>query len=78
MDPLTFGRAIDLIREGKPVQRKIWKQDGLYLQLVNPPAASGILPFVGLHSPAGVWAWQPGQMDLLAADWEQRLIILKP
>jgi hypothetical protein len=75
---ITFGQALDLLKDGKCVARDGWNGPGLWLELQRPDANSLMtLPYVFLNYPHGSSVypngarvpWLASQTDLLAEDW---------
>ncbi len=66
-----FGRAIELLKEGKQVARQGWNGSGMHLGLQNPDENSMnkrsyiyIIPVDGNRVP-----WTASQTDVLSEDW---------
>lgn len=80
---LTFGQAIEALKNGKRVSRKGWNGKGMFLLYV-PSEKWGIIDKIGLGIPKGnllSWIgiktadnkfvpWLASQTDMLAEDWE--------
>ena len=80
---LTFGQAIEALKNGKRVSRKGWNGKGMFLLYV-PSEKWGIIDKIGLGIPKGnllSWIgiktadnkfvpWLASQADMLAEDWE--------
>lgn len=80
---LTFGQAIEALKNGKRVSRKGWNGKGMFLLYV-PSEKWGIIDKIGLGIPKGnllPWIgiktadnkfvpWLASQADMLAEDWE--------
>ena len=78
---LSFGLAIEALKQGKKVSRAGWNGKGLWVQMVPqkgdsvylshlellyPVPGDGSLPYPnGAHVP-----WAPSQTDVLAEDWQ--------
>lgn len=77
---MDFGKAIQLLKEGKRVARKGWNGKGIYIEMQKPDEHSKMtLPYIyivtnGLitdnpDAPKGVVPWLASQTDMLAEDW---------
>lgn len=77
---MDFGKAIQLLKEGKKVARKGWNGKGIYIQMQIPDKYSKMtLPYIyivtnGLitnnpDAPKGIVPWLASQTDMLAEDW---------
>lgn len=80
---MTFGQAIEALKNGKSVARKGWNGKGMFLLYV-PSEKWGIIDKIGLGIPKGnllSWIgiktannkfvpWLASQTDMLAEDWE--------
>ena len=80
---LTFGQALEALKNGKRVSRKGWNGKGMFLLYV-PSEKWGIIDKIGLGIPKGnllSWIgiktadnkfvpWLASQTDMLAKDWE--------
>ena len=80
MEPnLTFGEALQLLKDGKKVARRGWNGKGLWLELQTPDAHSKMtLPYLYLNypddaqnTPGARVPWLASQTDVLAEDWHQ-------
>jgi len=78
MEPnLTFGEALQLLKDGKKVARRGWNGNGLWLELQRPDAHSKMtLPYLYLNypedaqnTPGARVPWLASQTDMLAEDW---------
>ena len=78
---MNFGKAIELLKQGKKLKRKGWNGKGIYIELQIPDINSKMtLPYIyivtnGLvtdnpNAPKGVVPWLASQTDMLAEDWE--------
>ena len=79
---LTFGQALEALKEGKKVARSGWNGKGMFLLYV-PSEKWGIIDKIGLGIPKGnllSWIgmktadnmfvpWLASQTDMLAEDW---------
>jgi hypothetical protein len=77
---MTFGQALELLKQGKKVHRKGWNGKGMWLELQIPDAHSKMtLPYIYIEYPYGHPAyplgsrvpWLASQTDLLMDDWEE-------
>lgn len=74
---LTFGEALQLLKDGKKVARRGWNGKGLWLELQTPDAHSKMtLPYLYLNypddaqnTPSARVPWLASQTDMLADDW---------
>lgn len=73
--PVTFGfgRAVDVLREGKKVARASWPKTA-YLRLVNTAGVEITQTITGFsaEAPDGV-EYPPNQEDVMANDWMEVL-----
>ena len=75
---MNFGQALELLKQGKKLQRKGWNGVGLWLELEVPDADSKMtLPYIFLSypddaktTPGAKVPWLPSQTDTLAEDWQ--------
>lgn len=82
IDGLTFGLAIEALKQGKRVARKGWNGKGMWLRYVNPynndqftleekEIDGTFLPWIGMKTADnGFVPWLASQTDMLAEDWE--------
>lgn len=70
--PLTFGEALELLKQGYKVNRKGWNGKGMYLELQVPDAHSKMtLPYIYMKTVQGdLVPWLASQTDILAKDWD--------
>ena len=77
---MTFGQALELLKQGKKVYRKGWNGKGIWLELQIPDAHSKMtLPYIYIEYPHGHLAyplgsrvpWFASQTDMLMDDWEE-------
>ena len=68
---LSFGAAVELMKEGKKVARLGWNGEGMHLAIQNPDENSAnrqpyiyIIPVGGARVP-----WVASQSDILNNDW---------
>lgn len=68
---LTFGRALELLKEGDRIARDNWNGKGQYLELQVPDELSKMsLPYIYITTALGTRVpWVASQSDLLAGDW---------
>ena len=77
----NFGKAIEMLRDGKKVARSGWNGKGIFIELQMPDKNSKMSsPYIfidttGLQSdnidaPRSCVPWQASQTDMLAEDWE--------
>lgn len=82
---ITFGEAIEALKNGKKVCRKGWNGKGMYLQLVNRDWYSvlsekidaikegmdwNLLPWIGMKTADNCFVpWLASQTDVLSNDW---------
>lgn len=78
---MNFGKAIELLREGKQVRRRGWNGKGIFLELQVPDEHSKMtLPYIYINTggletnnpdaPRGRVPWLASQTDMLSDDWE--------
>lgn len=68
---VSFGRALELLKEGKKVARQGWNGKGMFLQLQVPDEHSKMKrPYIYITPDAEhVVPWVASQADLLTDDW---------
>lgn len=68
---MKIGEAIEMMRDGRRVQRANWNGPGQYLELQRPDANSKMtLPYVYIRTVQDdLVPWLCSQTDLLADDW---------
>lgn len=68
---LTFGEALDLLKQGQRVARKGWNGKGMYLELQQTDANSKMQQSYIYICPVGgeLVPWVASQPDLLEEDW---------
>lgn len=85
IDQLTFGLAIEALKQGKKVARAGWNGKGMWLKLVpalnyaivrfndkeeNINAVKEVLPWIGMKTADNCFVpWLASQTDMLAEDW---------
>ena len=75
---LTFGQALEALKQGRRIQRSGWNGKGMWLSLQTPDANSKMtLPYIFIEYPSGHPAypfgsrvpWLASQTDVLSNDW---------
>lgn len=74
---MTFGEAIEALRNGERVCRRGWNGKGMWLEMQRPDKHSKMtLPYLYLnypedseHTPGARVPWLASQTDVLAQDW---------
>lgn len=77
---MSFGNAIELLKQGKRVKRKGWNGRGIFLELQTPDEYSKMThPYIyidttGLetsnpNAPKDRVPWLASQTDMLSEDW---------
>lgn len=77
---MTFGVAIEAMKEGKPVKRLGWNGKGIFIGIQNPDENSKMTqPYIYIdtmelettnpRAPKGRVPWLASQTDMLAEDW---------
>lgn len=78
-DFLSFGLAIEAMRQGRMVARKGWNGKGMFLRLVSEwngaigemPPDYTLFPWIGMKTADnGFVPWLASQTDMLADDWQ--------
>lgn len=78
---MDFGKAIELLKQGKRAKRKGWNGNGIFIELQIPDNNSKMThPYIfidttGLqtsnpNAPKNRVPWLASQTDILANDWE--------
>jgi hypothetical protein len=75
---MTFGEALDALKNGQRVARAGWNGKGMWLAYVPTFMAAGAcplgftpLPWIGMKTADGGFVpWLASQTDILADDWE--------
>lgn len=79
---LTFGLAIEALKQGKRVTRPSWNGKGMWLVMVGVghydvgvktvgDAHVKLAPWIGMKTAQGLFTpWAPAQSDVLAEDWQ--------
>lgn len=76
-DALSFGIALELLKGGLKVARRIWRKNEKYIFLVDTWEldfnselwGKTKSPFIALKTDGKVTAWSPTPEDILADDW---------
>ena len=70
---MNFGKALELLFEGKKVGREGWNGKGQYIALQEPDEASKMKkPYLYISPVDGEFVpWIASQTDLLATDWAE-------
>lgn len=83
-EKMNFGDALNLIKEGKFVQREGWNGKGMYIFFIGIKMSEGngwtftngkndncgLLPFIAMKTVTGeVVPWLASQTDILSEDW---------
>ena len=68
---MTFGGAVEALKEGLAVERDGWNGKGMYLELQVPDEDSKMtLPYIYMSTVQGdLVPWLASQTDILANDW---------
>lgn len=68
---MTFGDAIEAMKQGKKVARDGWNGKGMHLELQRPDAHSKMtLPYIFMYTAQGDNVpWLASQTDMLSEDW---------
>ena len=68
---VSFGIAIELLKEGERIARKGWNGKGMWLELQSPDADSDMtLPYIYMRTADGQNVpWLASQTDMLSEDW---------
>ena len=70
IDHLTFGEALEYLKEDRNVKRKDWYYN-VFVYLRNPERDFGIdEPYLMAHTLKSNTIWVPTNNDLFAEDWE--------
>lgn len=75
---MTFGEALEAVKQGKKIQRKGWNGKGLWIEIQRPDEHSKMtLPYLYLNYPSGTTyhngsrvPWLASQTDMLEEDWQ--------
>jgi len=72
---MTFGEAIECLKQGRRVARRGWNGNGMWLECQSPDEHSKMThPYLFMNIPEceeGMrrLPWQPAQVDIFANDW---------
>lgn len=67
---LSFGEAVQNLKEYVRVTREDWHDKGIYVGTDNNPAIKMTLPFIFMRTEKGHFVpWLPSQSDIFAEDW---------
>ena len=77
---LTFGQALELLKNGHKLAREGWNGNGIFIELMQFVQPTENLPYIfidtrGLKTenpkaPKGKVPWLASQTDMLAEDWQ--------
>jgi hypothetical protein len=69
---MTFGQAIELLKQGVKVAREGWNGKGMWLALQRPDSGSKMsLPYIYMSTATDdLVPWLASQTDMLAEDWD--------
>lgn len=79
---MTFGLAIEALKQGKRITRPSWNGKGMWLVFVGPghydvgvktvgDSQVDLAPWIGMLTAQGKFTpWAPAQSDVLAEDWQ--------
>ena len=81
---MNFGKAFELLKEGRKVCRKGWNSKGIFVGLQSPDKNSKrSRPYIFIDTTRiqtdnelasrNLVPWLPSQTDLLSEDWEEGL-----
>jgi len=68
---MSFGNAIDEMKNGHKLARKGWNGKGMYLEMQAPDEHSKMgHPYIYMKGVDGkLFPWNPNNLDMLADDW---------
>lgn len=68
---LSFGQAVDILKEGGRVARRGWNGKGMWLELQVPDTHSKMtLPYIYMKTADNnLVPWLASQTDILSEDW---------
>ena len=72
---MTFGDALEALKQGERIQREGWNGKGMWLKLIPAGNASylgyAMQDCIGMKTATGVMqpGWLASQADILAEDW---------
>lgn len=69
---MSFGQALEAVKNGKTAQRVGWNGKGMWIALQKPDAQSKIgVPYLYMKGVDGkLFPWNPNNLDMLAEDWQ--------
>jgi hypothetical protein len=69
---MTFGEAVEHLKDGARVSRSGWNGKGMYLEIQIPDGSSKMtLPYIYMKTAANnLVPWLASQTDILSNDWE--------
>lgn len=71
-ETFNFGKAIELMQDGKFVAREGWNGKGMYLGIQIPDEHSANRqPYIWIMPKHGRVPWVASQTDILAEDWSE-------
>lgn len=69
-----FSYALQAMRDGYRVTRKLWHDKGMdvmYVRLHRAPKHTDVLPYITIRTASGkIVPWVPSHVDLLAVDYQ--------
>ena len=70
---MTFGKAIEVMKNGERVRRAGWNGKGMWVELQKPTEKSKMsLPYIYMYTAQGdLVPWLASQTDMLSNDWEK-------
>ena len=70
---MNFGQAIELLKQGKKVQRNGWNGKNMWLALQIPDEHSKMsLPYIYMFTAdTKLVPWLASQTDMLCEDWQE-------
>lgn len=71
IDAMSFGHALQAMRDGYRVARQGWNGKGMWLEIQLPTALSKMtLPYIYMSTAQGDFVpWLASQTDMLSDDW---------
>lgn len=72
IDKMTFGLALEAMKQGKKVQRQGWNGKNMWLKIQFPDEHSKMTePYIYMCTvQGGLIPWLASQADMLADDWQ--------
>ena len=70
---MTFGEAVEVLKDGARVARSGWNGKNMYLELQRPDANSKMtLPYIYMFTvQKDLVPWLASQTDILSEDWQE-------